>query len=71
MKDYLRELLRDSDTPHGRNLTREYLQSRILREFQLTGAMTSLAFHGGTCLRFVYGLQRYSEDLGFALEGSK
>lgn len=71
MKDYLRELLRDSDTPHGRNLTREYLQSRILREFQLTGAMTSLAFHGGTCLRFVYGLQRYSKDLGFALEGSK
>ncbi len=71
MKDYLRELVQEGDTLHGRNLTREYLQSRILREFQLAGAMTSLAFHGGTCLRFVYGLQRYSEDLDFALEGNK
>ena len=71
MKDYLHELVHDGDTLHGRNLTREYLQGRILREFQLAGAMTSLAFLGGTCLRFVYGLQRYSEDLDFALEGSK
>ena len=71
MKDYLKELVQGSTPLQGRNLTREYLQSRILREFQLAGAMTSLAFHGGTCLRFVYGLPRYSEDLDFALEGNK
>lgn len=58
MKDFLRELVQEGDALHGRNLTGEYLQSRILREFQLAGAMTSLAFHGGTCLRFVYGLRR-------------
>ena len=52
-------------------MVREYLQSRVLREFQLVGAMTSLAFHGGTCLRFVYGIPRYSEDLDFALEGNR
>ena len=69
MKDYLHELVRSGEPVQGRNLTREYLQSRVLREFQLAGAMTSLAFHGGTCLRFVYGLPRYSEDLDFSLEG--
>ena len=30
--------------------------------------MTALAFQGGTCLRFLFGLPRYSEDLDFALE---
>lgn len=33
--------------------------------------MSALAFHGGTALRFLYGLSRYSEDLDFALESSK
>lgn len=30
--------------------------------------MLSLAFQGGTALRFLYGIRRYSEDLDFALE---
>lgn len=51
-----------------RNLTREYLQARILELLQQTGAMIPLAFHGGTALRFLYGIPRYSEDLDFALE---
>ena len=55
----------------GRNIAREYLQSRILGAFQRAGAMTSTAFQGGTCLRFVFGLPRYSEDLDFALEGDR
>ena len=33
--------------------------------------MTSLAFHGGTCLRFLFSLPRYSEDLGFTLENRR
>jgi hypothetical protein len=71
VKDYLRELLRSALTPtHGRNLLREYLQARILAELQRAGAMLSLAFQGGTALRFLYGLPRYSEDLGFTLERS-
>ena len=30
--------------------------------------MQSIAFHGGTALRFIYDLPRYSEDLDFTLE---
>jgi len=33
--------------------------------------MSPLAFQGGTALRFLYGLRRYSEDLDFALEGPR
>ncbi len=50
-----------------RSLVREYLQMRILQSLQRAGAMIPLAFHGGTALRFLYGLPRYSEDLDFAL----
>jgi predicted nucleotidyltransferase component of viral defense system len=52
----------------ARHLMREYLQARILRSLQRMGAMASLAFHGGTALRFLYGISRYSEGLDFALE---
>jgi hypothetical protein len=72
MKDYLASLVRASPTPaHARNVAREYLQARILGALQRTGAMISLAFHGGTLLRFLYAIPRYSEDLDFALERDK
>ena len=72
MKDYLAELIRTNPTPgHGRNVMREYLQARILGALQRAGAMIPLAFHGGTALRFLYALGRYSEDLDFALEKDK
>ncbi len=72
MKDYLASLVRDSPTPaHARNVAREYLQARILGALQRTGAMIPLAFHGGTLLRFLYSIPRYSEDLDFALERDK
>lgn len=72
MKDYLRELVNKSSNPiEGTNLTREYLQARILSVLQSTGAMIPLAFHGGTALRFLFSHGRYSEDLDFALEGDK
>jgi hypothetical protein len=69
MKEHLAELVRACPTPaHGRNVTREYLQARILGCLQRAGAMIPLAFHGGTALRFLYASARYSEDLDFALE---
>lgn len=72
MKDHLAELVRAGPTPaHGRNLAREYLQARILSALQRAGAMIPLAFHGGTALRFLYAIARYSEDLDFALEKDK
>jgi len=72
MKDHLAELVHASPTPaHGRNVAREYLQARILGALQRAGAMIPLAFHGGTALRFLYAIARYSEDLDFALEKDK
>jgi hypothetical protein len=52
-------------------VAREYLQARILGALQRAGAMIPLAFHGGTLLRFLYSIPRYSEDLDFALERDK
>jgi hypothetical protein len=52
----------------GLNLMREYLQSTVLASMQGSRLLRPLAFHGGTCLRFVYRIARFSEDLDFALE---
>jgi len=48
------------------NVLREYLQNYILFLMQKTGMSPSLYFVGGTALRFLYGIRRYSEDLEFA-----
>jgi len=69
MKDHLLSLAAGERDPRVRmNLVREYLQIYILRSFMEAGAFGSLAFHGGTALRFLHGLRRFSEDLDFALE---
>jgi hypothetical protein len=71
MKEELLQLTKAEKSPlAARNLAREYLQALILQSLQRAGAMTMLAFHGGTALRFLYSLPRYSEDLDFALERS-
>jgi hypothetical protein len=72
MREYLAELVRASPTPaRARSVAREYLQARILGCLQRAGAMVTLAFHGGTALRFLYASARYSEDLDFALERAR
>lgn len=70
MKEHLAALARSASSDlEARNFAREYLQALILQSLQRAGAMTALAFHGGTALRFLYSLPRYSEDLDFSLEG--
>jgi len=72
MKEYLAELVRAAPTPaRGRNVAREYLQANILGSLQRAGAMIPLAFHGGTALRFLYAIPRYSGALDFALERAR
>jgi hypothetical protein len=72
VKAYIEQLLKPAADPiHGRNLVREYLQARILESLQRAGAMVPLAFHGGTALRFLYAIPRFSEVLDFALERSQ
>lgn len=69
MKEDLRLRLQGAAGPvEGRNRVREYLQARLLASLQRSGAMVPLAFQGGTALRFLYSIRRYSEDLDFALE---
>ena len=68
MKEYLREIMERSAPREAVNLIREYLQARILESLQEGGAWASLAFMGGTSLRFLYRLPRFSEDLDFAME---
>jgi len=46
---------------------REYLQNLILRILFKSGFFEYASFLGGTALRFVYGIKRYSEDLDFSL----
>lgn len=56
-----------SNTNEGRCLLREYLQARILETLQTGGAFETWAFVGGTALRFLYEMPRFSEDLDFSL----
>lgn len=68
MKDYLIQIV--SQQPNDfmkRSIAREYLQARILEALQDRGAFLKWAFVGGTAMRFLYGMPRYSEDLDFSL----
>ena len=49
------------------NRLREYLQAFVLRSFHDGEAFRHLAFVGGTALRFLHGLPRFSEDLDFSM----
>ena len=69
MIPYLKTIIAEATSLETqRAIVREYLQMRILQSLQSAGAMIPLAFHGGTALRLLYHLPRYSEDLDFALE---
>lgn len=68
MKDYLLELVSAKAGYNAKlNALREYLQAYTLRVMHDEGVFRSVAFLGGTALRFLYGLPRFSEDLDFSL----
>ena len=67
MKDYLLELASQKEGYNAKlNTMREYLQAYILRVMHDEGVFRSTAFLGGTALRYLYGLPRFSEDLDFS-----
>lgn len=68
MKDYLAQIVSAAAPRDATNTMREYLQARILETLQERGASSSIVFMGGTALRFLYRIPRYSEDLDFTLE---
>jgi predicted nucleotidyltransferase component of viral defense system len=68
MKDYLAEIVAQQPNAFMKSsIAREYLQARILQTLQDNGAFLTWAFLGGTALRFLYRMPRYSEDLDFSL----
>lgn len=68
MKDYALELTaKQSGTNAKVNTLREYLQAYALRVMGDAGVFRTTAFLGGTALRFLHGLPRFSEDLDFSL----
>lgn len=56
-----------SDPGQRLNILREYLQALVLRSLHEAEAFHSVAFVGGTALRFLHQLPRFSEDLDFSL----
>ena len=50
------------------NVLQELMQHYILASLSRAGFFSEAAFHGGTCLRIVNGLGRFSEDLDFLLK---
>jgi predicted nucleotidyltransferase component of viral defense system len=57
--------LRSMPSTKMRGVLREYLQILILKELYRTDARKQLFFTGGTYLRLIHGLKRFSEDLDF------
>ncbi len=53
------------------NYLREYCQLLILKVIDDIGGFKCFAFVGGTALRILYDLRRYSEDLDFCLVNSE
>jgi predicted nucleotidyltransferase component of viral defense system len=68
MKEHLRQLAAQAANDLARGcLVREYLQARVLESLQDAGAFLRWAFVGGTALRFLYSIPRFSEDLDFSV----
>lgn len=72
MKEEALELARRSEDPTVQmNRLREFLQALVLRSLHDSQAFVNLAFFGGTALRFIHNLRRFSEDLDFCLVESE
>jgi predicted nucleotidyltransferase component of viral defense system len=52
------------------NVLQELVQQHVLASLSRAGffSRAQAVFHGGTCLRIVYGMNRFSEDLDFFLK---
>ncbi len=57
----------DNFDQHQRNAMYEVTQQIALSGLYRGGFFEKAAFYGGTCLRILHGLNRYSEDMDFSL----
>lgn len=68
MIDVLKTYLGQAGKEGRVNLTREFLQQMALKILYEKGWSKNLIFVGGTALRVIFDLNRFSEDLDFSLE---
>jgi predicted nucleotidyltransferase component of viral defense system len=61
----------ETDSQLAKNLLREYLHHLILRELFEQNLLETVVFHGGTAIRILFELNRFSEDLDFHIKGKK
>ncbi len=68
-KRFLEKYAKQNNIPifSTRRLLTEYLQAEILQILAYSQFGSKMSFLGGTCLRFTYGIERFSEDLDFDL----
>jgi hypothetical protein len=72
MKEEALALIEDVVDPALKlNRLREYIQAFVLRSLHESEAFHSLSFVGGTALRFLHNLPRFSEDLDFSVEDDR
>jgi predicted nucleotidyltransferase component of viral defense system len=50
------------------NVLQELMQHYVLASLSRAGLFSEAIFHGGTCLRIIHGMARFSEDLDFLLK---
>ena len=68
MKDHLRDIVNENFSKEVNvNRLREYLQEYLLYILYRRKIYKELVFCGGTALRFLYKIRRFSEDLDFSL----
>lgn len=69
MLDFIKKQLESysGDQDMKYNYLREILQMIILKKLDESGGFQSIAFLGGTALRILHDLKRFSEDLYFSL----
>lgn len=73
MKDVIQERLESYDlqtSEDEENAIKEITQEVALYALEKVGFFEHAIFQGGTCLRIVHGLDRFSEDLDFALRSA-
>jgi predicted nucleotidyltransferase component of viral defense system len=69
--DVLRNRIREyapSNALEQENVLQELMQHYVLASLSRARLFSLAAFHGGTCLRILYGMNRFSEDLDFILK---
>jgi len=68
MRDYIKSII-DPNLTQNQNLNRvrEYLQSYFLNIIYKNKFYQNMVFTGGTALRFIYKIRRFSEDIDFSL----